>query len=182
MFDTAIERLHGELNAAAKAKLELERQLRVSKQETLEARSELGEIGRLAGKANIIGDSTVKAVIRLLDRNAALALHLDQQIEEASRLRDVTEMVKTDVDGVWLWQGDKHDDLKTLTCPVVMSASTARELLGKVVVTGEVLVSAPQKTTVFNPHGRRAYNRANEGRGGGRRDAVRGKELDYGED
>ncbi len=37
-------------------------------------------------------------------------------------------MVMTSRDDVWLWQGDGHDHVGTLSCPVVMSADTLRKM------------------------------------------------------
>lgn len=50
-------------------------------------------------------------------------------LERERALRAELAAVKTDVDGVWLWQGDGRDHPESLSCPVVMSADTLREMV-----------------------------------------------------
>lgn len=59
-----------------------------------------------------------------------LADDYQREIEAHRQSRAVLAMVATDVEGVWLWQGDAHDHLKSLTAPIVMSAETLRQLVG----------------------------------------------------
>jgi hypothetical protein len=75
--------------------------------------------------------------------------HRDEQVAYATQLRKMLEnvraelteqnakreaveaelrVVKTDIDGVWKWQGE-GDEPSSLTCPVVMSAETLRKLV-----------------------------------------------------
>lgn len=65
-------------------------------------------------------------------RNEAKIAGLADQVrylEEQLRIaREQLAMVRTPREGVWLWQGDGEDDLQSLSCPVVMSADTLREI------------------------------------------------------
>lgn len=62
-------------------------------------------------------------------KQAAMAEQLTAETEALREARSALDMVRTDRNGVWLWQGDGHDDITSLVCPVVMSAGTLRELL-----------------------------------------------------
>lgn len=46
--------------------------------------------------------------------------------DEANRLRRQLDVVRTPRDDVWIWQGDGHDNVPSLSCPVVMDADTLR--------------------------------------------------------
>lgn len=43
-------------------------------------------------------------------------------------------------DSVWYWQGDEDDQPESLSCPVIMSAETLRELLAKAATPAPVAV------------------------------------------
>ena len=51
-----------------------------------------------------------------------------EKLDEAERR---LRIVNTDIEGVWFWQGDGHDDPVSLACPVVMSADTLREMVAQ---------------------------------------------------
>lgn len=51
---------------------------------------------------------------------------------EAVRQQElVTRLVEERGESVWLWQGDGGDDVQSLTCPVLMSADQARQMVSK---------------------------------------------------
>ena len=50
---------------------------------------------------------------------------LKRETDGRSEARRQLNLVKTDAEGVWRWQGD-GDDPESLSCPVVMSADTLR--------------------------------------------------------
>jgi hypothetical protein len=72
----------------------------------------------------------VAEVRRLLAKKDELGRELAAALERERLLRAGLAVVATDVDGVWRWQGDGYDHPESLSCPVVMSASTLRGLLG----------------------------------------------------
>jgi len=53
---------------------------------------------------------------------------LKRALDELRDVRKQLDVVKTDREGVWKWQGE-GDDVSTLSCPVVMEAATLRALL-----------------------------------------------------
>jgi hypothetical protein len=54
-------------------------------------------------------------------------------LERVTRERDIkaiiVDNVRTDIHGVWFWQGDGDDHPEALSCPVVMSAETLRKFV-----------------------------------------------------
>lgn len=60
--------------------------------------------------------------VRLLQRERS------QLLTENALLRADLEVVRTPVEGVWLWQGDGHDSVDSLSCPVVMRADRLIEI------------------------------------------------------
>lgn len=73
-------------------------------------------------------DRDIERVKRM---RAELCRELSEEQERCRLLRAELTIVKTDLDGVWLWQGDGYDRLSSLSCPVVMAAPTLRRLLGR---------------------------------------------------
>ena len=67
--------------------------------------------------------------VRLAMKVDELARELARELDEVRRLRAQLALVATDVDGVWLWQGDEGDRPESLSCPVVMSADTLRTII-----------------------------------------------------
>lgn len=60
-----------------------------------------------------------------------LAGELRLEIQIRNDLRTKLAVVNTPYPNVWVWQGDGHDEIESLSCPVVMSADTLRALLTK---------------------------------------------------
>lgn len=59
---------------------------------------------------------------------ALAAEHRSLQAERDQLASDL-RAVRTSTDGVWRWQGDGQDHPESLTCPVVMTAGTLRDIL-----------------------------------------------------
>lgn len=64
-------------------------------------------------------------------RTKALAKELQQALDELAAARANVRIATASRDDVWFWQGDGHDDPESLSCPVVMSAATLRDLLAR---------------------------------------------------
>jgi hypothetical protein len=58
-----------------------------------------------------------------------LAEHLRAEIAARYELAGKLAVVNAGREDVWFWQGDGHDEIETLSRPVVMSAATLRALL-----------------------------------------------------
>ena len=70
--------------------------------------------------------ATIERLTRERDEaRVGLGMELDDRKKHLADL----DLVRTDTEGVWRWQGDGHDDPASLSCPVVMSAERLRELL-----------------------------------------------------
>jgi ribosomal protein L37E len=67
---------------------------------------------------------------RLRETIGSLRAQLLDEQARTQRLRFELAAARTGVDGVWFWQGDGHDKLESLTCPVVMSAQQLRAFVG----------------------------------------------------
>lgn len=59
----------------------------------------------------------------------SLSEELTKALNTIADLKYDLSLVKTDKEGVWFWQNDGWDDPESLSCPVVMSAETLRNLL-----------------------------------------------------
>lgn len=74
----------------------------------------------------------VRAAIGRLEEKAARAFaEVKAGFAREEDLRRSLTTVKTDIGGVWFWQGDGYDHPESLSCPVVMSADTLRTLVDR---------------------------------------------------
>jgi len=82
----------------------------------------------------VAGDVRLREMIARAEsaesRAAGLALELKAGLDREEELRRCLAVVKTDVEGVWRWQG-AGDQLESLSCPVVMSAATLRTIVDR---------------------------------------------------
>ena len=97
----------------------------------------------LPGLVGMLGDKYAKAVSDLVDAQngqeqailnqklASLAERLTAAEQEAREARRNVRIANANIEDVWMWQG-AGDDPDSLTCPVVMSADTLRNLLTRI--------------------------------------------------
>ena len=73
------------------------------------------------------------AELKKLKRHGAEdAREIEQKADTIRDLEKRLGIVRTKTEDVWFWQGDGHDHPESLTCPVVMEATTLRSLLAEV--------------------------------------------------
>lgn len=99
---------------------------------------DIAEMRNVFGRALAAVRAREAEAERLSAKINGLGGELAAELERSAALRAELAIVKTDLDGVWLWQGDGYDHLPSLSCPVVMSAPTLRSLLRATVIPASV--------------------------------------------
>lgn len=67
-------------------------------------------------------DAAIECLGRLIKENAGMAQQIENLEHDTARLRRLK-------DDPWHWQGDGHDDLDTLSCPVLIEPEKLKALL-----------------------------------------------------
>jgi chromosome segregation ATPase len=143
---------------AARAML-VERQQRICALETALRDAEAREqAARLAREAHRSGEAMLRdhAVITQKEKAHQLAIALERANDEVREQQRKLAMVATHIDNVWRWQGagvDEGNEPSTLSCPVVMSADTLRELTDKMELQQKQLEAAREALMFVNAFG-----------------------------
>ncbi len=85
------------------------------------ARDHEAELERLSASKDVI--------LLQLTKQRDTAEMFKQEQAEHRQAKAALNMVATDYENVWAWQGDGGNFTESLSCPVVMSADTLREML-----------------------------------------------------
>ena len=101
----------------------------------------LQEVMNALGPSMFEGESPADTVARLKAAAADLAIARESAdlwrgnflgtLEQLTAAEAALSLVKTSIHNVWRWQGDGYDEIDSLVCPVVMSADTCREIVGR---------------------------------------------------